>query len=146
MKRATEILLVEDSPADRDLTLEILSQSKCPSRVHFVPDGCDAIAFLRHEGKYANAVTPDVVLLDLNLPRKDGRAVLKEVKSDPCLRKTPIVVFSTSNSAKDISASYQLGANSYICKPSTLPDFTRVVAALGEFWLCCALLPRQEEQ
>jgi two-component system, chemotaxis family, response regulator Rcp1 len=146
MKRTTEILLVEDSPADGDLTTEILAQSKCPSRVHSVRDGCDAIAFLRRQGKYADAVVPDVVLLDLNLPRKDGRAVLKEIKSDPLLKRTPIVVFSTSNSAQDISASYQLGANSYICKPSTLPDFTRVVAALGEFWLCCALFPRQEEQ
>jgi CheY-like chemotaxis protein len=144
--RATEILLVDDNPADTDLTSEVLTRNGCPSHIHAVTDGVEAIAFLRREGKYANALLPDFVILDLNLPKKDGRTVLAEVKADPVLRKIPIAIFSTSQEQKDIVRSYELGANCYVSKPGNLQAFTSAVTSIGEFWFGLARLPREEER
>jgi chemotaxis family two-component system response regulator Rcp1 len=144
--RATEILLVDDNPADTDLTSEVLSRNGCSSHIHAVVNGADAIALLRREGKYANAILPDFMILDLNLPKKDGRAVLAEVKADPVLRKIPIAIFSTSEAREDIVRSYELGANCYVSKPGNLRDFTSAVTAIGEFWFRSARLPREEER
>jgi two-component system response regulator len=146
MKSTTEVLLVDDNPADSDLVSEILGRNKCLSNIHAVTDGIEAIAFLRQQGKYASDPAPDLVLLDLNLPGKDGHAVLTEIKSDPNLRATPIVIFSTSQAKEDIVCSYQLGANSYVTKPGNLPDFISAVTSIGEFWFCCALLSPKEEK
>ena len=144
--RATEILLVDDNPADTDLTSEVLTRNGCPSHIHAVTDGVEAIAFLRREGKYANALLPDFVILDLNLPKKDGRTVLAEVKADPVLRKIPIAIFSTSQEQRDIVRSYELGANCYVSKPGNLQAFTSAVTSIGEFWFGLARLPREEER
>ena len=144
--RATEILLVDDNPADTDLTSEVLARNGCPGHIHAVTDGVEAIAFLRREGKYANALLPDFVILDLNLPKKDGRTVLAEVKADPILRKIPIAIFSTSQEQKDIVRSYELGANCYVSKPGNLRDFISAVTSIGEFWFGFARLPHEEER
>jgi len=141
-----EILLVEDNPADRDLTIDALAHSHWPSNISAVSDGAEALAFLRREGKYAAATRPNLVLLDLNLPRKDGRAVLADVKSDPALRRIPVVIFSTSQAPLDIERCYELKANSYVSKPSTLRDWMAAVKVVNEFWLGCACLPREEKQ
>jgi CheY-like chemotaxis protein len=135
---------VDDNPADVDLARDVLSRNPCPSNVHSVGDGMEALAFLRRQGKYANAVTPDVMLLDLNLPAKDGRAVLAETKSDPALRRIPIVIFSTSKAPEDICRSYELGANCYVTKPGNLQGFVSTVDALANFWFCSAMLPKRE--
>jgi chemotaxis family two-component system response regulator Rcp1 len=144
--RATEILLVDDNPADTDLTSEVLSRNGRPSHIHAVVDGGEAIAFLRRKGKYANAILPDFMILDLNLPKKDGRAVLAEVKADPVLRKIPVAIFSTSEARQDIVRSYELGANCYVSKPGNLRDFISAVTSIGEFWFGLARLPREEER
>jgi two-component system, chemotaxis family, response regulator Rcp1 len=146
MRRITEVLLVDDNPADIDLTREVLARNRCPSHVHAVIDGAEAIAFLHRQGRYAGESVPDLVVLDLNLPRKNGRAVLAEIKADPVLRMTPIVIFSTSQANQDIVHSYELGANSYVSKPGNLQDFILAVTSIGEFWFCSARLPRKEEQ
>jgi chemotaxis family two-component system response regulator Rcp1 len=143
--RTTEVLLVDDNPADTDLTSEVLSRNGCPSHILSVVNGVEAIAFLRREGKYANALLPDFVILDLNLPAKDGRAVLAEVKGDPLLRKIPIAIFSTSEARQDILRSYELGANCYVSKPGNLRDFISAVTSIGEFWFGFARLPHEEE-
>jgi chemotaxis family two-component system response regulator Rcp1 len=144
--KTTEVLLVDDNPADTDLTSEVLARTGCPSHVHAVTNGVEAIAFLRREGKYANAILPDFVILDLNLPGKDGRAVLAEVKGDQLLRKIPIAIFSTSEARQDIVRSYELGANCYVSKPGNLRDFISAVTSIGEFWFGSARLPREEER
>ena len=144
--RTTEVLLVDDNPADTDLTIEVLARSGCPSHIHAVTDGVQAIAFLRREGKYAHAAVPDIVILDLSLPGKDGRAVLAEVKADPVLRRIPIAIFSTSEARQDIMRSYELGANCYVSKPGNLRDFISAVTSIGEFWFGLARLPREEER
>jgi two-component system, chemotaxis family, response regulator Rcp1 len=141
-----EILLVDDNPADLDLTIDALGQSNWPTNVSTVWDGVEALAFLRRKGKYAAAARPHLVLLDLNLPRKDGRTVLAEIKSDPALRRIPVVIFSTSQASLDIERSYALGANSYVSKPPTLRDWMAAVILLKEFWIGCACLPTEEEQ
>ena len=143
--RTTEVLLVDDNPADTDLTSEVLARNGCPSHIQAVIDGAEAIAFLRRQGKYANALRPDFVILDLNLPKKDGRAVLAEVKADPALRRIPIAIFSTSEASQDIVASYELGANCYVSKPGNLQDFISAVTSIGEFWFGFARLPREEK-
>jgi CheY-like chemotaxis protein len=144
--RTTEVLLVDDNPADSDLTTEVLARAVCPSHIHAVTDGAQAIAFLRRQGKYAHAIVPDIVILDLSLPGKDGRAVLAEVKADPLLRKIPIAIFSTSEAPQDIVCSYELGANCYVSKPGNLRDFISAVTSIGEFWFGLAHLPREEER
>jgi chemotaxis family two-component system response regulator Rcp1 len=144
--RATEILLVDDNPADTDLTSEVLSRNGSPSHIQAVVNGAEAIALLRREGKYADAILPDFMILDLNLPKKDGRAVLAEVKADPVLRKIPIAIFSTSEARQDIVRSYELGANCYVSKPGNLRDFVSAVTRIGEFWFGLARLPHEEER
>ena len=141
MKTVPEVLLVDDNPADVDLTSDVLAKSKRHFHVQALPDGTEAISFLRHQGDYAEAPVPDLVVLDLNLPRKDGREVLAEVKSDPDLAKIPIVIFTTSQAASDISRCYELGANCYLRKPGNLPDFVAVVQSMADFWLGFASLP-----
>ena len=143
--RIAEILLVDDNPADTDLIGEVLSKNGSPIHIHAVTDGVEAIAFLRREGKYANRILPDFVILDLNLPKKDGRAVLAEVKTDPVLRNIPVAIFSTSQAQRDIVRSYELGANCYVSKPGNLKDFISAVTKIGEFWFGLARLPREEE-
>jgi chemotaxis family two-component system response regulator Rcp1 len=146
MKTGTEVLLVDDNPADIDLTRETLAQSKQPFHVSAVSDGSEAICFLRQQGEFRNAPSPDLVLLDLNLPRKDGREVLATIKADPVLRRIPIVVFTTSDATSDVIRSYELGANCYLRKPGNLPDFIALVQLLEKFWFDCVTLPRKEQQ
>lgn len=141
-----EVLLVDDNPADIDLTSDVLAKSKRHFHVNAVNDGTEAISFLRHQGKYAEAPMPDLVVLDLNLPRKDGREVLAEVKADPGLARIPVVIFTTSQATSDISRSYELGANCYLRKPGNLPDFVAVVQSMADFWLGFASLPRKEKR
>jgi CheY-like chemotaxis protein len=144
--KTTEILMVDDNPADSQLAAEVLARNSCPSHIQFVTGGVQAIAFLRHEGEYANALSPDFVILDLNLPHKDGRAVLAEVKADPVLRKIPIAIFSTSAAQQDITRSYELGANCYVSKPGNLKDFVSAVTLIGDFWFGLARLPHEEKR
>jgi two-component system, chemotaxis family, response regulator Rcp1 len=146
MRTAPEVLLVDDNPADIDLTSEVLAQSSQPFHVNAVNDGVDAIAFLQRYGKYAKAPVPDLVVLDLNLPLKDGRDVLAQVKADPELAKIPVVVFTTSQASTDIARSYELGANCYLQKPGNLRDFVAAVQSMAEFWLGFASLPQREER
>ena len=140
------MLLVDDNPADIDLTREVLARNRCPSHVRAVIDGAEAMAFLHRQGRYAGESLPDLVVLDLNLPRKDGRAVLAEIKADPVLRKIPIAIFSTSEAQQDIVRSYELGANCYVNKPGNLHDFISAVTSIGEFWFGFARLPHEEER
>ena len=136
-----EILLVDDNPADSDLTWLVLARSTRLNHISAVYDGEQAMAFLHRSGKHANAVRPQLVVLDLNLPRKDGRAVLDEVKADPELRKIPVVIFTTSRSGRDIARCYELGANCYVSKPGNLDDFRSVVRSIEDFWFGSASLP-----
>jgi two-component system, chemotaxis family, response regulator Rcp1 len=144
--RMPEVLLVDDNPADIDLTSEALARGKRRLHISAVTDGTEAILFLRREGKYSEAPSPDLVLLDLNLPRKTGREVLSDVKADAALSTIPVVVFSTSQAASDIVGSYKLGANCYLSKPSTLPDFLAAVQSMADFWLGFASLPNKEKR
>jgi len=143
--RTPETLLVDDNPADTDLIAEVWSRNGRPSNIHAITDGVEAIAFLRREQKYADALLPDFVILDLNLPKKDGRALLAEVKTDTFLRKIPIAIFSTSEAQQDITRSYELGANCYVSKPGNLQGFISAVTLLGDFWFGLACLPREEK-
>jgi len=143
MQTACDILLVDDNPADSDLAAEVLARHGCRGRILSLPDGEEAIAFLRRKGKYGDELPPQLIMLDLNMPRKDGRAVLAEVKGDPALRKIPIIVFTTSQSPRDIARSYELGANCYVNKPGNLPDFVAAVAEFGNFWFKRAHLPQR---
>jgi CheY-like chemotaxis protein len=136
-----EILLVEDNPGDVDLAREALETGKVRNTLHVVSDGEAAMAFLRRQGQYANAPRPDLVLLDLNLPRKDGREVLAEVKSDPDLKRIPVVILTTSKAEEDILKSYNLHANCFITKPLELNQFIKVVQAIEEFWFTIVKLP-----
>jgi len=136
-----EILLVEDNPADVRLTTEALQEQKIYNNLSVVNDGVEAIAFLRREGKYAQAMKPDLILLDLNLPKKDGREVLKEIKSDDDLKTIPIVVLTVSKSEEDILRAYNLNANCYITKPVDLDQFMKVIKYVQEFWLSIVKLP-----
>ena len=146
MKVTTEVLLVDDNPGDTDLIADVLKRNDRPTHVHSVADGVEAMAFLHGEGNYANALPPHLIVLDLNMPRKDGQAVLAEVKSNPALQQIPIVIFSTSTARADIARSYQLGANSYVSKPGDLEGFVSAVTAIGDFWLGVTNVPRKEEQ
>jgi CheY-like chemotaxis protein len=143
--RTPEILLVDDNPADTDLIAEVWARNGRSSNIHAITDGVEAIAFLRREQKYAHALVPDFVILDLNLPKKDGRAVLAEVKTDTFLRKIPIAIFSTSEAQQDIVRSYELGANCYVSKPGNLQGFISAVTLIGDFWFGLARLPREEK-
>jgi chemotaxis family two-component system response regulator Rcp1 len=136
-----EILLVEDSPGDVRLTQEALKDTKVRNELHVVEDGVEAMAFLRQEGQYADAPRPDVILLDLNLPKKDGREVLAEVKADPNLRRIPVVILTVSQTEEDILKTYDLHANCYITKPVDLDQFITVVRSIEDFWFTIVKLP-----
>jgi two-component system, chemotaxis family, response regulator Rcp1 len=136
-----EVLLVEDSPGDVRLTQEALKDAKVHINLRVVRDGIDAIAFLMREGEYATVHRPDLILLDLNLPRKDGREVLKEIKENPELKSIPVVILTTSASEADILRSYLLHANCYITKPVNLDGFLTVVRSIDSFWLSVVKLP-----
>jgi CheY-like chemotaxis protein len=139
--RPVEILLVEDNPGDVRLTRESLKDSKVLNHISVVGDGVEAMAFLRREGKYVKATRPDLILLDLNLPKKDGREVLAEIKTDEQLRRIPVVVLTTSSAEQDILKTYDLHANCYITKPVDLNQFSAVVKAIEEFWFTIVKLP-----
>jgi len=139
--KAIEILLVEDNPGDARLTREALAHSRMPHRLHDVGDGEQAIAFLRRQGPWTSAPTPGLVLLDLNLPRRDGREVLEDIKRDPQLMHIPIVVLTSSEAEEDILRSYRLHANCFITKPVTLDGLARVVEGIEQFWFSLVRLP-----
>lgn len=136
-----EILLVEDNPAAVRLTREALKEEKINNSLSVAKDGIEALAFLRREGAYEKAVRPDLILLDLNLPRKDGREVLKEIKEDENLKCIPVVVLTVSEAESDILKTYNLHANCYITKPIDLSQFSRVVKSIQDFWLTIVKLP-----
>jgi two-component system, chemotaxis family, response regulator Rcp1 len=137
-----EILLVEDNPGDARLAVESLKESKVNNNLHHVEDGVEAMQFLHREGEYAYSPRPDLVLLDLNLPRKDGREVLAEIKADPALKLIPVVVLTTSAAERDLLRTYDLNANAYIVKPLDLDQFIEVVQAIESFWFTVVKLPR----
>jgi chemotaxis family two-component system response regulator Rcp1 len=141
--RAIHILLVEDNPGDARLTMEAFREAKVRNDVRVVTDGVEALAFLRREDKYANAPRPDLILLDLNLPRKDGREVLEEIKSDENLRRIPVAILTTSRAERDILSSYDLHANCFVSKPVDFEEFIRVVRGIEDFWLSIVKLPMQ---
>lgn len=143
--RPIEILLVEDNPGDARLTQEALHEGKIRNNLHHARDGVEALAFLRREGEFAKAPKPDLVLLDLNLPRKDGREVLAEMKQDSRLRTIPVVVLTTSEAENDIVRSYELHANCYITKPVGLEQFISIVREIESFWLAVVTLPTRNE-
>jgi len=135
------ILLVEDDPADIELTQYTIKKSKVLVDLHAVGDGVEALAFLRQEGKFGNAPRPDLILLDLNMPRMDGRTFLTEMRMDDNLKAIPVVILTTSQAEEDVVKSYRLGANCYITKPVGLDEFTKVVSAIQDFWFTIVRLP-----
>jgi CheY-like chemotaxis protein len=139
--RPIEILLVEDNPGDVRLTREALLDGKIRNKMAVASDGVEALKILRKEGERANAVSPDLILLDLNLPRKSGREVLAEIKSDPLLKRIPVVVLTTSQAEEDVLKAYNLNANCYIAKPVDLDQFLAVVKSLESFWFTVVALP-----
>ena len=139
--RPVEILLVEDNPGDERLTREALKEGKVYNTLHWVKDGVEAMAFLRRQGNYRTAPRPDIVLLDLNLPRKDGREVLEEIKTDDDLKRIPVVVLTTSKAEEDVLRTYNLHANCYVTKPVDLEKFIVVVKSIDVFWLTIVTLP-----
>ncbi len=138
-----EVLLVEDSPGDVRLTREAFKDAKVHINLHVVSDGAEAMDFLNRVGKHTGVPRPDMILLDLNLPKKDGREVLAEIKDDPVLKIIPVVILTTSGSEADILRSYQLHANCYIKKPVDLDGFLEVVKSIDSFWLSVVKLPRE---
>ena len=139
--RPVKILLVEDNPGDVRLTKEALKEGKVSINLSVVGDGVEAMAFLRREGEYADAIRPDMILLDLNLPKKSGREVLQEVKADPNLRRIPVVILTTSGAERDVADTYDLHANCYITKPVDLGQFIKVAKSIEQFWLTIVTLP-----
>jgi len=139
--KPVDILLVEDNAGDADLAREALESSKVSNKLHVVSDGVEAMEFLRKQGKFAKVPRPDLILLDLNLPRKDGRQVLAEVKADPDLRIIPVVILTTSKEEEDILKTYDLHANCYITKPIDFNQFLKVIGAIEDFWLTIVKLP-----
>lgn len=139
--KLVEILLVEDNPGDVRLTVEAFKEEKLRNNVSVVEDGVKALAFLRRESKYASAPRPDLILLDLNLPEKDGREVLAEIKADEYLKHIPVVVLTTSEAEEDIIKTYNLHANCYITKPVDLEQFIKVVKSIEDFWFTIVKLP-----
>jgi chemotaxis family two-component system response regulator Rcp1 len=145
MGEAVKILLVEDNPGDVRLTMEAFKDGKICNHLDVVMDGEEALAFLRREGKYADESLPNLILLDLNLPKKDGREVLMDIKNDKELKRIPVVVLTTSVAEKDILKTYDLHANCYITKPVDFDQFITVVKSIEDFWLTIVKLPRSEE-
>jgi CheY-like chemotaxis protein len=144
MNQLSEVLLVDDNLADVHLASEALRMSSESCHVSNVGDGEEALAFLRHEGRYSHTVSPNVVILDLRLPKKSGEAVLAELRSDPTLRKIPVVIFSTSRSNRDIVRSYELGANCYLSKPDNLSEFISTVQLIASFFGCSDAVSKGE--
>ena len=141
--KPVEILLVEDNPGDVRLTREALKEAKVINNLTVLKDGVEALAFLRQQGSYDNAVVPHLILLDLNLPKKDGREVLAEIKADEKLKRIPVVVLTTSQDEQDVFKSYNLHANCYVTKPVDLEQFMTVVKSIEDFWLGIVMLPKQ---
>ncbi|GAB1537812.1 response regulator [Scytonema sp. NUACC21] len=139
--RPVEILLVEDSYSDANLTIKSLGKAKIANTLNWVEDGETAIEYLRRQGKYATATRPDLILLDLNLPGLDGREVLAEIKADPDLKRIPVVVLTTSEDEQDVLKSYDLNANCYITKPVDIHQFLQIVHLINDFWLAAVKLP-----
>ncbi len=139
--RSIEILLVEDNPGDARLTIEAMREAKLSNHLHVVEDGVEAMQFLRREGRFGAAPRPDLILLDLNLPKKDGREVLAEIKSDPALKRIPVVVLTTSRAEQDVLAAYDLHANCYVTKPVDLDQFMKIVQQIDAFWIKLVILP-----
>ena len=139
--KPVEILLIEDNPGDARLAQEALRDAKVRNHLNWVHDGVEGIAYLRREGKYHNSCRPDLILLDLNLPRKDGREVLSEIKADEKLRRIPVVILTTSQAEEDVLRAYHLNANCYITKPVDLEQFMKVVKTIEDFWLTIVKLP-----
>jgi CheY-like chemotaxis protein len=143
--RPADFLLVEDNPGDVRLTQEALKSHKVQNNLHVVTDGEEAMAFLRRQGRFKNAPRPDIILLDLNLPKKDGREVLAEIKSDPNLKTIPVVIITSSEAEQDVIKSYNLNANCYVTKPVNLDQFIKVVQSINDFWLTIVKLPSSIE-
>jgi chemotaxis family two-component system response regulator Rcp1 len=143
MKREIEILLVEDNPGDVRLTTEALNEGKILNNLNVVANGVEAMAYLYQEGRYKDAPRPDLILLDLNLPKKDGREVLAEIKTHRDLRRIPVVILTSSAAEQDILASYNLQANCYITKPVDLDQFLNIIRSIEHFWLTVVKLPRE---
>jgi len=139
--KPVEVLLVEDNTGDVRLTLEAMKEGKVINNLSIASDGVEAMAFLRKEGRYKDASRPDIILLDLNLPKKDGREVLAEIKADPSLRLIPVVVLTTSQAEEDILRTYNLHANCYVTKPVDLEQFINVVKSINDFWFSVVKLP-----
>ncbi|MBD3216437.1 MAG: response regulator [Candidatus Lokiarchaeota archaeon] len=144
MAEKIQLLLVEDNPADADLTREKLEESKILNDLHVVVDGIQAMAYLRCEGEYKQAAKPDLVLLDLNLPRKDGLEVLAEMKADPALRRIPVVVLTSSKAEEDVVKSYDLQASAYVSKPVDLVGFGEIVKGIEGFWFSVVRFPPEK--
>ncbi len=142
-EKGIEILLVEDNPGDARLAEEAIREAQWENHLNWVHDGIEALHFLRREGDYRTAPRPDLILLDLNLPRKDGREVLAEIKHDDQFRQIPVIVLSTSDAEEDVLRAYKLRANSYISKPTQIGDYVRIVKSLREFWFSIVKLPSQ---
>ncbi len=140
--KAVEILLVEDSPIDVKLTEEALHEIQVKNNLHVVTDGEDAMDFVKRQGKHQHAPRPDFILLDLNLPKKDGREVLAEIKADPDLRSIPVVILTTSRAQQDILKTYNMHVNCYITKPVDMNQFLDVIKSISNFWLNVAALPK----
>jgi len=140
-----EILLVEDNPGDVRLTIEALKEAKVLNKLTVVKDGIDALSLLRREGAHAQAARPDLILLDLNLPRKDGREVLADIKADDDLKRIPVVILTTSQDEQDMFKVYNLHANCYITKPVDLGQLVAVVKAIEDFWFGIVVLPKSEK-
>ncbi len=141
--KPVELLLVEDNPGDVRLTRETIKEFKVINNLSVVGDGVEAMAFLRREGKYENAPRPDLILLDLNLPKKDGREVLAEIKRDDQLKRIPVVILTTSGAEQDILNTYDLHANCYIRKPVDLDQFSAVIKSIEQFWFTIVKLPSE---
>ena len=141
MGKPIEILLIEDNPADVRLTVEVLKETKVRNTLTIVGDGIEALDLLRRTGRYTQAVRPKLILLDLNLPKKDGRQVLAEIKADPDLKRIPVVILTSSKAEEDIVKSYSLYANCYVTKPVDLEQFVKVVKSIENFWLTVVKLP-----
>jgi chemotaxis family two-component system response regulator Rcp1 len=145
VKLTFELLVVDDNPGDVALVTEALAGSKHPVQISNVRDGAEALAFLHRREKYVNAIRPHLVILDLNLPKRDGLSVLAAMKAGPDLRRIPVVIFSTSELRKDVVRSYEMGANCYVRKPGNLNEFFSAVKSIEEFWFVSAVLPPQGE-
>lgn len=143
LDRSIEILLVEDNPGDARLAQEAIREAQLRNNLNWVEDAIEAMTFLRKEGKHREAPRPDLILLDLNLPRKDGRELLAEIKKDDALKRIPVIVLTTSEAEEDISRSYRLKANCYITKPPQLHQYVHVIKSIEEFWFKVARLPSE---